>query len=689
LNNTVYILGILLQAVAALIALSQVRISPRKLPWLLIAFASILIVFRRAATLNEFLAANRPLAAAEVLTLVISFLFFCGVLLMSRMFKDIQKGNSALRISEERHRSVLETAIDGFVLVNATGSIVEVNEAYCRMSGYSEKELLSMEIKDLEDEMTPDAIDDLLKKIGEQGSTRLESWHRRKDGTRFAVDVSFHYSPKEGFISSFLKDITERKRLEEDLARGRTILQELIDKTRTQLVYLDRDFYFVAVNDAYARTCHMRPEEMIGKNHFALYPHEENEAIFRRARDTGEAVFYKDKPFVFPDQPERGVTYWDWTLTPVKDGTGAVEGLVFSLVETTETKRAEEEIRVMAERLRLANKATNDVIWDWDVIHDTQQWNETGTVVFGWTEIVERPVNAHWWVERVHPDDRQRVHDSFFAVVDNPDLSVWHDEYRFIKTSGSYSDVLDRGYVLRDDQGRAVRMIGAMQDITERKKADEALKTSLFEKEALLKEVHHRVKNNLASILALLKLQSREVDDPSAREAFGALSGRIESMALIHEKLYQSENLSRIDFQDYLQTLLLHLRVSLSAPDNLTFTVEARGVSLDINIAVPCGLLVNELITNIIKHAFPGGNPRPGCRSCEVLISMERDGSYYTLTVADNGKGIPANLKLEDTETMGLLLVRMLGEHQLGGRVDIDRTAGTRVVLTFKPSRMK
>jgi len=138
----------------------------------------------------------------------------------------------------------------------------------------------------------------------------------------------------------------------EVLNQEKRILAEIMKATDVMLVYLDTDFHFVAVNPAYAEACRMTPEEMIGKNHFELYPNAENEVIFRRVRETGEAVFFKDKPFEFPDQPERGVTYWDWSLTPVKNAAGGVEGLVFSLRETTRYKRMELALRESEERYR-------------------------------------------------------------------------------------------------------------------------------------------------------------------------------------------------------------------------------------------------------------------------------------------------------------------------------------------------
>ena len=201
----------------------------------------------------------------------------------------------------------------------------------------------------------------------------LRSISRLQEGTRVVGSGNFDYSIEKGGqnevgelsvafnqMTSSLKNLTiskkqlenevlERKKVERQLEESkmqvekeRNLLQAIIDEPKNMhLVYLDNDFNFLRVNEAYARTCGFRPEEMIGKNHFALYPNEENEAIFAKVRDTGEPVSFHDKPFVFPDQPERGVTYWDWTLSPIRNASGNIEGLVFALVETTERKRAE------------------------------------------------------------------------------------------------------------------------------------------------------------------------------------------------------------------------------------------------------------------------------------------------------------------------------------------------------------
>ena len=200
----------------------------------------------------------------------------------------------------------------------------------------------------------------------------------------------------------------ERKKAEEALSRERSLLESVMQTTDVMLVLLDPQFNFLWVNPAYAETCQMKPEEMVGKNHFALYPNAENEAIFRMVRDTGKGVFYKDKPFVFPDQPERGVTYWDWSLAPVKNSCGDVEGLVFSLRETTKYKQVEEALQKSEAELATAQKISQIGSWTWDLITNEVTWSEQSYRNYGLVPGEVKP-SYELFLSFIVPEDRERV----------------------------------------------------------------------------------------------------------------------------------------------------------------------------------------------------------------------------------------------------------------------------------------
>jgi PAS domain S-box-containing protein len=331
------------------------------------------------------------------------------------------------------------------------------------------------------------------------------------------------------------------------------------------------------------------------------------------------------------------------------------------------------------ERLRLAQKATNDVIWDWDIVNDSQLWNESGTEVFGWTDIVKHPQTAAWWVKRVHPEDRQRVEKDFFAVVNDPEKNHWQEEYRFFKADGSYAQVIDRAYVLRTAQGKAIRMIGAMLDITERVQAEKIIKTSLKEKETLLKEIHHRVKNNMQVISSLLNLQIIRNKDEKAKQALMDCQGRIKSMASVHEMLYMSENLSVIDCHTYISKLARDIFQSYHPGSHrVKLTVDATNIGLGIQQASPLGLIINELLSNSLKYGFP--EKEHG----QIIIRLKvRKPNIVEFVFSDNGIGIPKELDWRNTKSLGLNLVVLLAENQLDGTIKLDREKGTCFTITF------
>ncbi|MCG2812604.1 MAG: PAS domain S-box protein [Candidatus Aminicenantes bacterium] len=230
-----------------------------------------------------------------------------------------------------------------------------------------------------------------------------------------------------------------------------------------------------------------------------------------------------------------------------------------------------------------------------------------------------------------------------------------------------------------------VAVYAIFRDITERKRAEESIRSSLAEKELLLKEVHHRVKNNLMTIIGLIKMQEMKANNEMFNPLLQELEGRIRSMALAHESLHKSEDLARIDLQNYIETLTAHIRAQFGAERDIHFSVQAVGVEVDLDFGVPCGLILNELIANACKHAFPAGKTRSGKGDCEISITMKRKGGACILTVADNGVGLPAGLNWEKSESLGLQLIKMLSQ-QLNGSIEVDRSAGTTFRLRFAHS---
>ncbi|MBI2360743.1 MAG: PAS domain S-box protein [Deltaproteobacteria bacterium] len=231
---------------------------------------------------------------------------------------------------------------------------------------------------------------------------------------------------------------------------------------------------------------------------------------------------------------------------------------------------------------------------------------------------------------------------------------------------------------LRDEQCHLIGFSQVTRDLTERKRVEEQVLSALKEKEVLLKEIHHRVKNNLQVISSMLSLQERSTKDRQAVDVLRESQNRIRSIALIHEKLYQSKDLARVDFAEYVRQLANSLLRSYRAhPDRVTLSIRVADVFLDIDRAIPCGLILNELVSNSLKHAFPEG------KIGEIRIDLSRhDGDHLMLVVADNGVGLPGKADIHSTATLGLQLVETLTE-QLGGSMELIPEGGTEVRIAF------
>ncbi len=267
-------------------------------------------------------------------------------------------------------------------------------------------------------------------------------------------------------------------------------------------------------------------------------------------------------------------------------------------------------------------------------------------------------------------------HDSDALLLRNPGTQLY--EAVIEHSDGSRHDVVFNKATFVDSDGRVAGIVGAIVEITERKNVEKRLQASLVEKEVLLKEVHHRVKNNLQIISTLLDLQSETMHDERLLGVFRESQDRIQTMALVHEKLYKSKDLASIDFTSYIEDLLSFLFSSYEGgTGRISLLVDVGKVALDIDWAIPCGLIINELVSNALKYAFPDD------RRGEIAICFVVDeDDWITLKVSDNGIGFPPALDPWQTETLGLQLVRLLVQ-QLQGEISLAQQGGTIFTIRF------
>jgi PAS domain S-box-containing protein len=363
------------------------------------------------------------------------------------------------------------------------------------------------------------------------------------------------------------------------------------------------------------------------------------------------------------------------TFTPIEDLPATT--FLGTITDLTDYKRREEAITQSELRYKTVFNMAPDmfVIYDPDGVILDQ--NEGAFEVFGIPK--EEAVYKTGMMTTLCEADKAR-----FPQVREQTLKhgEWRGEFRAVRDLGRGPEFIDfDSHVKVADLGEEKIVICIARDVTERKKMEEQIRQALREKETLLREIHHRVKNNMQIISTLLKLQMGNTADEQTRAMFRESQNRILSMAMIHEKLYQSEGLHRIDLKDYIIDLVREVFTSfgdLSAGVNLKTEIDEIALGLD--TAIPCGLIIIELLSNALKYAFP-----PDHGEGEIFIGLRcEDQGWFGLTISDNGVGLPADVEIDRLKSLGLRLVSDLARYQLDGEMRVSREKGTRVYVKFK-----
>jgi PAS domain S-box-containing protein len=400
------------------------------------------------------------------------------IITLCRGIADRLEFDRALRESEERYRAVVNTQHEFVERFLPGGIMTFVNDALCRFTGMPREELLGQSFYPFIHE---DERETVIRSIE---SLSREHPVSTNEGRIILANGVIHWMQwtnhaifdREGNVVEYQsvgRDITEQKYAEEALQRERNLLFDIMNATDVMLAYLDADFNFLAVNNAYAQTCRMAPADMVGRNHFELYPDGENEAIFQWVRDTAIPVFYKDKHFRLPGQPERWTTYWDWSLTPVHDDS-RVTGLVFSLRETTRYKKAELALRESGERYRRLHETMMDGFARVDMDGIIRESNDAFREMLGYSSeelphLGYRDITPGKW----HAFEERILREEVLPLGFSP---VYEKEY--VHKSGTIFPVELRTYLIRDHLGAPAGMWAIVRDISARKRYEEAVHRS-------------------------------------------------------------------------------------------------------------------------------------------------------------------------------------------------------------------
>jgi PAS domain S-box-containing protein len=520
----------------------------------------------------------------------------------------------------------------------------------------------------------------------------------RKDGTEVPIDDSGapikDTAGKTMGVVLVFRDITERKKAEEALRESEQKFMKLFQGNAAAIALTRlRDRRIIEVNERWQEVFGFSREEVIGGivNKIKLWKHPEEQ--MRAIRDLETHGAFRNRECEFLRKNGEGWTGLMSSEVIRLQGDGFI---LTSLVDITERKKAVEALRESEARFRSVLDNSQDVIYRLNVKTGRYEYiSPSAETVVGFSQDELMALNSETSLAMIHPDDLPAMRAVLARLEDTGKGEL---EYRQRAKNGEYRWISNNMSLVRDSAGRPLYRNGNIRDITQRKRTEEALRKaheeleqrvrertaqlneSLEEKEILLREIHHRVKNNMQVISGLLMLQEEFSNDANIREILKESQNRIDSMALIHEKLYRSESIARVDFKEYINELVNALFYSYGINESkVGFKVNAENISMGIDTAIPCGLIINELVSNSLKHAFPAG------KKGEIEMSLSSTGEdKIEISVRDNGVGIPEGIDFRKTESLGLHIVNILVENQLHGEITMNKNNGTEFRIRFK-----
>lgn len=597
---------------------------------------------------------------------------------LETVLKEKTEIETDLRESEERFRSTFENAAVGIAHTGLDGRWLMVNDKLSQITGYTKEELLEKNFKQISH---PGELDDNIYRFerlvrGEIDSFSMEKRYIRKDGQivwgNLTVSLKRDRTGKPLYLISIIQDISPKKHAEAGLLDANRKLSDTLESITDGFISLDYAWRFLYVNEQAAEFMNKKRQELVGKVFWESVPEAKDSAF--------KSIFIKCMSERVPAYgegmcPASGI----WLSCRCYP---SAEGISVYLENINKRKEAEELLSRNEALLKEAGQLAHVGAWDMEVVNSQDlsanqlRWSDETFRIFGYKP-GEVKVTNEFFFQRVRPEDGHKIRE---AMADAIRLKQPYKlEHGIIRPDGAPATVLEYAEIAYDENSRPIHITGAVQDITELKRVEEALQASLHEKEILLRELYHRTKNNMQVISSFLHMQFSKTRDKKVRQMFNDTQNRIRGMSMVHEKLYRSKDLSRLDLGEYTKELAGSIIASYKALRNkVTLSLDIEDIPVSIDAAIPWGLILNELVSNSLKYAFPGD------RKGEITISMHRKGSgEISVSYSDNGVGFPPGFNLYQAKTLGMRLILNL-VYQLNGNLELENGTGVLFKISFK-----
>lgn len=566
-------------------------------------------------------------------------------------------------VSEEKGRSSYimkcQLGLDGYW--------EKVPSRFCELLDYTEEELKQLSFAEIihpEDREEGKAITRKIKG-GDLREFELENRYLTKSGETIWVYIGGALIKNdEGYpqyVVCYMHDVSHQKKAQEELKESRQRFKSLFKHNPHPVYYFDLEGNFLGVNEKLVEFTGYSREELLGLNYESFIVEEDLERTKEQFQKAASGIPGEyEIQVVVKDGEKRDIRVTKFPMY-VNDEVIGVFGILQDITEQKKAQRRLKESEERWQRLVENNPEPVQIVQDGEIVFI----NQAGAKLYGASEPDE--LLGKTITDFSHPDTVAQIEERKQKLENQENIDPF--VHKIKRMDGSERYIEAHSIPITYQNKRAIQTV--IHDITEQKEKEQVIKNSLDEKEMLLKEIHHRVKNNLAVISGLLELQTMNTDDEGTLDTLRDSQHRIQSIAMIHEKLYQSEALLDIGFDTYMKELVESIGKTYSSGDReIDIEYDLDSVSIDLDQAIPCSLIVNEIIVNCYKHAFHTIDDG------KINIESNFNSPELTIKIEDNGIGLPEDFDINTQQSLGMTLIQTLAR-QLEGEVSFSSSDGS------------